>query len=871
MRIIIGNIAQNMLDASSVTYSSAVSDPVPTCNLTLIDNESAVEIQELQEILVLDETLIPNPTENLVVNPTLNPFDGPTSGWWANPDSGVTLSQNTGGGVIFTINNPSDNLANMNQLTQTNAVVPGQAYTFSATMTGSVTSGGVQAILSFVCYATAGLSLSAGQSSPVTPTGTPQIVSLTFTPPAGTTYVSLFLKFTFGSGTPVATLVYTDVQLEPNWFPGVIYPTPFCGPGVTNCVELPMGTWIRQYRRFGGFILKATAGNYIGKQRTWQLAASGYGWLLSLRYSNDSYSTQYDDQIMTALLNKYYNSMFNLNNILQGVQVTSLQFNWTDLRSIFDGFAGQSGFYWTADAYWSIFYQAPGYTTMPYGLICDESSVPDTITTFAAYNFSRDKDMTQPGNDVIVIGGSPGATKLTTALVSGSNFTSLDVESLPNEYSSGTTVVIADSSHTQSVTLSATAGENATTLSVNSFNANFSYKVGTSVTPPTNVAEQMDPASIQNYAYRGFPLQMQRFVNDTSLQSLQDCATRALADLLQYDYVRVIYHLSTQAELIAGQAIPVTSNTDFLNATSLLIQQVKAKWLGVGSTFADVWEYQADLGSVNRSATNLLSHLARQSLSSSGAPAIAQTSLVVLERFGITDTPLGPSVYALAVLSDSPAAYYRLGEQNQGTTALDSGGSGYNGTQTGGVTDGEAGAIFDDPDTAMLFDGATGFIALPSGLGVAGWTAISLEAWVKLSNTTYSTGVDIIADDVPASSSNGVRLTISAHGAGLVFAIGVGSGHHTSLTVTAALSAGQWYHIVATWDGATMTLYLNGASVGSAARSGSIGTPADTFAIGYNPAAASNYLPATLDEVAVYNSALGSGRVAAHYQIGTEG
>src|SRR4051812_1334419 len=57
------------------------------------------------------------------------------------------------------------------------------------------------------------------------------------------------------------------------------------------------------------------------------------------------------------------------------------------------------------------------------------------------------------------------------------------------------------------------------------------------------------------------------------------------------------------------------------------------------------------------------------------------------------------SYYSSAVLALSPIAYYRLGESS-GTTAADSSGNGLNGTYNGGVTLGQPGGIFGDPDTA---------------------------------------------------------------------------------------------------------------------------------------------------------------------------
>src|SRR5258707_1893094 len=101
MRVIIGGVYQPTLDGSSVKITRSASDPVPTCALNLVDNTSSIAIQAMQEILVLDDQVIPNPTVNMLQNPSLNPY---TSGWLTSgPPTGETVTQNTGGGGVVTL------------------------------------------------------------------------------------------------------------------------------------------------------------------------------------------------------------------------------------------------------------------------------------------------------------------------------------------------------------------------------------------------------------------------------------------------------------------------------------------------------------------------------------------------------------------------------------------------------------------------------------------------------------------------------------------------------------------------------------------------------------------------------------------------
>src|SRR5262245_26734042 len=64
----------------------------------------------------------------------------------------------------------------------------------------------------------------------------------------------------------------------------------------------------------------------------------------------------------------------------------------------------------------------------------------------------------------------------------------------------------------------------------------------------------------------------------------------------------------------------------------------------------------------------------------------------------------GQSVYAAAVLADAPLSYWRLGDAVT-PVAKDSASGRHDGVYKGGVTLGVVGAIANDPDTAVAFDG----------------------------------------------------------------------------------------------------------------------------------------------------------------------
>lgn len=218
------------------------------------------------------------------------------------------------------------------------------------------------------------------------------------------------------------------------------------------------------------------------------------------------------------------------------------------------------------------------------------------------------------------------------------------------------------------------------------------------------------------------------------------------------------------------------------------------------------------------------------------------------------------SYYARSVLLDNPIRYYRLDEVS-GTVANDEGTQGQNGTLSGTVTLGQSGLLVDDPDTAMLFDGTTGQIALPTtGLPI-GANPWSIEAWVK-------TGVSL-----PASSSAIVAFgsNVANEVATLFFSTATNDfridlfGGGTALGPTA--STNTVYHLVGVFDGSRLFLYQNGVLVGGPVNATSNIVLGSAFiAQSITGLARWNNI---IDEVALYNYALSSLRINTHYMNGS--
>jgi len=224
------------------------------------------------------------------------------------------------------------------------------------------------------------------------------------------------------------------------------------------------------------------------------------------------------------------------------------------------------------------------------------------------------------------------------------------------------------------------------------------------------------------------------------------------------------------------------------------------------------------------------------------------------------------SAYKAAVLTDTPLAYYRLAETS-GTVATDVSGNGYNATYTStGVTYGVTGAMVNESNTGITLNGTTGHVDLPAGVSLNGLAACSVETWVKIPAALVAVYPRIVANSYTDTSHQGIQLFLQDVGG--IFS--VGNGTITVFTTLAGpLPPNIWHHLVGTYDGIYVRLYIDGTLINQQALTGTIGTAAYNLSIGYNPAYSGDYYAGSVDETAIYGYALSLTQIQNHYIAAT--
>ncbi|HUU89709.1 MAG TPA: LamG-like jellyroll fold domain-containing protein, partial [Phycisphaerae bacterium] len=227
----------------------------------------------------------------------------------------------------------------------------------------------------------------------------------------------------------------------------------------------------------------------------------------------------------------------------------------------------------------------------------------------------------------------------------------------------------------------------------------------------------------------------------------------------------------------------------------------------------------------------------------------------------VTSTaPTGALDYGTEVLADGPMLYYRFEEASGGGPAADSSGNALNGTYLNNATPGQPSA---NPGlgNAVDFDGADDSIEInhtitSEKMSVETWFfADALNGWRVVLNHDGWTGGNVHYQ----FNGNPMRWCINGNGGDV-------------LLDNFAFNAGQWYHVVTTYDGATgeTNLYVDGQHMQTKSDNGNNNptiTPGNIGAWNGND----REWDGRMDEFAIYDAVLTPAQVQHHYDVALGG
>ncbi|MFC6980502.1 LamG domain-containing protein [Microbulbifer taiwanensis] len=231
--------------------------------------------------------------------------------------------------------------------------------------------------------------------------------------------------------------------------------------------------------------------------------------------------------------------------------------------------------------------------------------------------------------------------------------------------------------------------------------------------------------------------------------------------------------------------------------------------------------------------------------------------------------------YQSLVLGDGPIAYWAT-EQNQDSTLSDETGNAPNfaSNRTPEFVNSER-LIAD----VVAFDGQEQYLSINASLPAFA-TPFSLELWVKFDTIS---GRHILLQQGEGDAGS-VPFSLHLAGSSRTYDTGTQTAGHFAFVLndgqqTIALSdpdsaaPDQWYHLVVTYSGSTLSLYRNGEVADSVSYSGGIAPTAQPFYMGGQPGVdgmAVEAIKGLAGDITLYNRAIVSSEIAEHSQEGSQ-
>ena len=187
-------------------------------------------------------------------------------------------------------------------------------------------------------------------------------------------------------------------------------------------------------------------------------------------------------------------------------------------------------------------------------------------------------------------------------------------------------------------------------------------------------------------------------------------------------------------------------------------------------------------------------------------------------------------------------------EEPVGNTVVDESGS-HDGDIAGATRSG-AGRF----GRALSFDGTDDIVTVPDDSALRLTTGMTLEAWVK--PTAATAWRSVIFKESNAGAAYGLYAN-SDQDRPAVFLGGA-----TGVSGPSVLEGNRWTHLAATFDGATLRLFVNGTAAGSLPVDGELSTGDGPLSFGANHVWGERFR-GLIDEIRVYNRALSPAEIGA--------
>ena len=302
-----------------------------------------------------------------------------------------------------------------------------------------------------------------------------------------------------------------------------------------------------------------------------------------------------------------------------------------------------------------------------------------------------------------------------------------------------------------------------------------------------------------------------------------------------------------------------------VSATPLSTSEVDLHWTSTSSGETGV-VVQRSMSAAFSSPASFVLPAGTQSFRDSGLEPSTTYSYRVKATAGASSSPWSATAqaataktYSQTIRADHPVSYWRL-DETSGTVAGDETVANP-GAFAGATALGAPGLIPSDPaSTAIGFDGASADVRIGQSGSLNLTTAMTLEAWIRPSGAPAGGSIRTVLAKTGsyALELDGTAPTFAVYELGARFALAAPAG---------TIPAGRRAYVAGSYDGATMRLYVDGTEVATRALSGAADQTLAGARIG-SWDGHQGFFAGTIDEAALYGTALSAEQVAAHAAAG---
>jgi len=170
---------------------------------------------------------------------------------------------------------------------------------------------------------------------------------------------------------------------------------------------------------------------------------------------------------------------------------------------------------------------------------------------------------------------------------------------------------------------------------------------------------------------------------------------------------------------------------------------------------------------------------------------------------------------------------------------------------------------------AFLFDGSNDYVIIPDDASLEPGSNFTIEAWVNPSELGHGRP---IAQKRTVGNDGGYTFETNGSSGGLQFVVWIGNIEHTLQTPDEVLAVDGWQHVAATYDGASLRIFVDGVQQAELSAPGVIDTSNDVdVVIGQNVVIPTFAWKGAIDEPSFYNRALSQVELQSIVDAGSEG